>query len=136
MFITAQLVYVDSRARRITTASAGHCPVLLALDTEGNVKALSPEGLPLGILPDTTFSNHTEVLPKNSRVLLYTDGLTEARNANGEFFGQERLMKWLRKAAPTKMTAEELKDDLAAELQGFQATSTLNDDQTFLIMAE
>ena len=38
MFITAQLVYLDSRARRITTASAGHCPVLLALDRDGNVK--------------------------------------------------------------------------------------------------
>jgi serine phosphatase RsbU (regulator of sigma subunit)/anti-sigma regulatory factor (Ser/Thr protein kinase) len=136
MFITAQLVYVDSRARRITTASAGHCPVLLAVDKEGNVKTLSPEGLPLGILPDTTFANHTEVLPKNCRVLLYTDGLTEARNASGEFFGQDRLIRWLRKTGTTKRTAEELKEELAAELASFQASSALRDDQTFLIMAE
>ena len=136
MFITAQLVYVDSRARKITTASAGHCPVLLGVDGEGNVKALSPEGLPLGILPETTFSNQTEVLPKNCRVLLYTDGLTEARNAEGEFFGQERLVRWLRKASQTKKSAEELKEDLAAELVGFQSTASLSDDQTFLIMAE
>jgi serine phosphatase RsbU (regulator of sigma subunit)/anti-sigma regulatory factor (Ser/Thr protein kinase) len=136
MFITAQLVYVDSRARRITAASAGHCPVLLALDLEGNVKTLSPEGLPLGILPDTTFSNQTEILPKNSRVLLYTDGLTEARNSAGEFFGQDRLIRWLRKSASVRKNAEELKEDLAGELAGFQSSSTLNDDQTFLIMAE
>jgi serine phosphatase RsbU (regulator of sigma subunit)/anti-sigma regulatory factor (Ser/Thr protein kinase) len=136
MFITAQLVYVDSRARKITAASAGHCPVLLAVDGDGNVKSLSPEGLPLGILPDTTFSNHTEILPKKCRVLLYTDGLTEARNGNGEFFGQERLMRWFRSAARSKKTAEELKDDLAGELIGFQSSTTLSDDQTFLIMAE
>ncbi|HTG43615.1 MAG TPA: PP2C family protein-serine/threonine phosphatase, partial [Verrucomicrobiae bacterium] len=123
-------------ARRITTASAGHCPVLLAVDKDGNVKSLSPEGLPLGILPDTTFSNHTEVLPKNCRVLLYTDGLTEARNAAGEFFGQERLIRWLKKTAQMRKTAEELKEDLAGELSTFQAASALRDDQTFLIMAE
>jgi serine phosphatase RsbU (regulator of sigma subunit)/anti-sigma regulatory factor (Ser/Thr protein kinase) len=136
MFITAQLVYVDGRNRRITAASAGHCPVLLAVDAEGNVKALSPEGLPLGILPDTTFSNHTETLPRNARILLYTDGLTEARNSAGEFFGQERLVKWLKRTAQARKGARDLKDDLAAELMTFQASSTLSDDQTFLIMTE
>ena len=124
------------RNNRQTTASAGHCPVLLAVDKDGNVKTLSPEGLPLGILPDTTFANHTEMLPKNSRVLLYTDGLTEARNASGEFFGQERLIRWLKRTGATQKTAEELKEELAAELASFQASSALRDDQTFLIMAE
>ena len=136
MFITAQLVYVDSKNRRITAASAGHCPVLLALDASGNVKTLAPDGLPLGILPDTTFSYQTEALPKNCRVLLYTDGLTEARNSHGEFFGQERLIGWLRNSAEIRKTAEQLKDDLAAELIRFQARGTLSDDQTFLIMTE
>ncbi|MGZ8898979.1 MAG: SpoIIE family protein phosphatase [Limisphaerales bacterium] len=136
MFITAQLIYVDSRNRRITAASAGHCPALLSVDAEGNVKSISPEGLPLGILPDTSFSNQTESLPRNSRVLLYTDGLTEARNSAGEFFGQDRLMKWFKSSTNARKGAEELKDDLAAELLAFQSTSTLKDDQTFLIMTE
>ncbi|HEX7861592.1 MAG TPA: SpoIIE family protein phosphatase [Verrucomicrobiae bacterium] len=136
MFITAQLVYVDSRNRRITAASAGHCPVLLSLDGAGNVKSISPEGLPLGILPDTSFSNHTETLSRNSRVLLYTDGLTEARNSAGEFFGQDRLIKWFKRSTNADKSAEELKEDLAAELLAFQSSSTLNDDQTFLIMTE
>lgn len=136
MFITAQLVYVDSRNRRITAASAGHCPVLLAMDEEGGVKAISPEGLPLGILPDTAFSHHTEALPRNCRVLLYTDGLTEARNARGEFFGQERLASWFKRSSGTRKSAEELKEDLAAELIAFQSAAAQSDDQTFLIMAE
>jgi serine phosphatase RsbU (regulator of sigma subunit) len=136
MFITAQLVYVDSRNRRITAASAGHCPALLSMDNDGNVKSISPEGLPLGILPDTLFSNHTETLAKNSRVLLYTDGLTEARNSAGEFFGQDRLIKWFKRPSHARKGAEELKDDLAAELLAFQSSSSLNDDQTFLIMTE
>ena len=100
------------------------------------MRALSPEGLPLGILPDTTFSNQTEMLPTNARVLLYTDGLTEARNAKGEFFGQDRLIRWMKKSAHLRRNAEELKNDLVAELLDFQSSTTLSDDQTFLIMAE
>jgi sigma-B regulation protein RsbU (phosphoserine phosphatase) len=136
MFITAQLIYIDSKNRRFTAASAGHCPMLLALDADGNVKPISPEGLPLGILPDTTFSNQTEMLPRNCRILLYTDGLTEARNSAGEFFGQDRLVKWLKKTAHIKRSAEELKNELAVELMEFQASNNLSDDQTFLILAE
>jgi sigma-B regulation protein RsbU (phosphoserine phosphatase) len=108
----------------------------MSVDTDGNVKSIAPEGLPLGILPETTFSNQTELLPRNSRVLLYTDGLTEARNSAGEFFGQERLIKWMRRSVHDRKDAEELKNDLAAELMAFQSSSTLSDDQTFLIMTE
>ena len=68
--------------------------------------------------------------------LLYTDGLTEARNGNGEFFGQERLIGWLRESAKSRRTAEELKEDLASELVRFQSNTNISDDQTFLIMAE
>jgi serine phosphatase RsbU (regulator of sigma subunit)/anti-sigma regulatory factor (Ser/Thr protein kinase) len=136
MFITAQVVFINSKERTMTAASAGHCPLLLAVDGDGQVKAIAPEGLPLGILADTTFSNQTESLPNNCRVLLYTDGLTEARNVQGEFFGQERLMKWLRKTSQIKYSADELKESLAMELEEFQATTNLSDDQTFLIMTE
>jgi sigma-B regulation protein RsbU (phosphoserine phosphatase) len=136
MFITAQLVYVDARKRRLVTASAGHCPLLLAVAGDGAVKPLSPEGMPLGILPDTPFTDETAELPANCRVLLYTDGLTEARNAQGELFGQERLMEWLKRATTRPHKAEDLKNELVSELLKFQANTSLKDDQTFLIMAQ
>ena len=136
MFITAQLAYVDASQRRLVAASAGHCPLLLAVAGDVAVRGLAPEGMPLGILPDTPFSDETAELPTNSRVLLYTDGLTEARNAQGELFGQERLMEWLRQSTAHPRKAEELKEDLAAELLRFQLNTNLKDDQTFLIMAE
>ena len=136
MFITAQLVYVDASQRRLITASAGHCPLLLAVPGEGAVQALSPEGMPLGILPDTPFTEESAELPNNYRVLLYTDGLTEARNGQAELFGQERLVEWLKQSTAWPRKAEELKDALVAELLKFQANTSLKDDQTFLIMAQ
>lgn len=135
MFITAQLVFVDTRQSRLIAASAGHCPMLLGHDSELAVKALSPEGLPLGILPETTFGAQVENLTPRTRLLLYTDGLTEARNATGEFFGQDRLVAWFQRNLHERQSAEDLKAKLAAELVQFQGGSPIQDDQTFLIMA-
>ncbi|HEY2084245.1 MAG TPA: SpoIIE family protein phosphatase [Verrucomicrobiae bacterium] len=133
MFITAQLVFVDTQARRLVVGSAGHCPLLVA-DGSG-VKSLSPEGMPLGILPDAVFANETVELPANCRVLLYTDGLTEAMDAAGERFGQERLTDWLNESRGQARPANELQEDLANRLAQFQVKTGLNDDQTFLILS-
>ncbi len=136
MFITAQLVFVDATRRQITAASAGHCPGLLAIDDQGSIVSIAPDGLPLGIQPNTLFESHTQVLDRPCKLLLYTDGLTEARNPLGEFFGQDRLVKWLRKGAPRGFSAERLALDLAGDLSEFQSSAAQTDDQTFLILAE
>lgn len=132
MFITAQLVFVDTTARKLTIASAGHCPVLVA--NGAGVNSFSPEGMPLGILSDTVFASEMVQLSPNSRVLLYTDGLTEALDADGERYGQERLAAWLNEAKTASGAARDLKDQLTEKLEQFQMKTGLNDDQTFLIM--
>jgi serine phosphatase RsbU (regulator of sigma subunit)/anti-sigma regulatory factor (Ser/Thr protein kinase) len=132
MFITAQLALVDGAARKITTASAGHCP--LALAGAETVRGFSPEGMPLGIKPDTIFEDETADLPKNCRVLLYSDGLTETLDRNGKPFGQARLFDWLMRSTAGWRTAEKLKDELVSELDAHHADAVLRDDQTFLIL--
>jgi serine phosphatase RsbU (regulator of sigma subunit)/anti-sigma regulatory factor (Ser/Thr protein kinase) len=132
MFITAQLALVDGAARKITTASAGHCP--LALAGQEMVRSISPEGMPLGIKPDTIFEDETSDLPKNCRVLLYSDGLTETLDRDGKPFGQARLFDWLHRSAAGWHTAEKLKGELVAELDHHHAGAALRDDQTFLIL--
>ena len=136
MFITAQLALVDGAARRITTASAGHCPLGLALTGAGagTVRGFSPEGMPLGIKQDTVFEDETADLPENCRVLLYSDGLTETLDRSGKPFGQARLFDWLMRSAAGWRTAEKLKDELVSELDAHHADAVLRDDQTFLIL--
>jgi serine phosphatase RsbU (regulator of sigma subunit)/anti-sigma regulatory factor (Ser/Thr protein kinase) len=136
MFITAQLALVDGAARRITTASAGHCPLGLALTGAGagTVRSFSPEGMPLGIKPDTVFEDETAELPENCRVLLYSDGLTETLDRQGKPFGQARLFDWLMRSTAGWRTAEKLKDELVSELDAHHADAVLRDDQTFLIL--
>jgi sigma-B regulation protein RsbU (phosphoserine phosphatase) len=132
MFITAQLACVDAASRQMVVASAGHCPLLLA--DKDAVRAFAPEGMPLGVMAETTFGEATVQLPPGSSTLLYTDGLTEARNARGEQFGEQRLKDWLGRAAMAGHGPGWMKDDLARELEQHRANTALSDDQAFLIM--
>jgi serine phosphatase RsbU (regulator of sigma subunit)/anti-sigma regulatory factor (Ser/Thr protein kinase) len=132
MFITAQLAFVDFGSGRLVTASAGHCP--LALAVAGKVQTVSPEGMPLGLKPDTVFAEETAELAKPCRLLMYSDGLPEAFDAARKPFGHQRLLDWLAEQ-PAVLTAEQLKNALVNELDRYRAGAELKDDQTFLIMA-
>ena len=132
MFITAQLACLHAADRQLVLASAGHCPLALAVG--GEVRRYTPDGLPLGVLPDTTYVEETVALPKGSVALLYTDGLSEARNERGELWGEPRLLQWLG-AAREESKAYQLREQLAAELHRYQGGTPVQDDQTFLVLA-
>jgi sigma-B regulation protein RsbU (phosphoserine phosphatase) len=135
MFITAQLAFVDGARHRLVTASAGHCPLLYVPGRGHTARWVSPEGMPLGILEDARFEAVEHPLTaRGTAVLLYTDGLTEARDERGGMFGQERLAQWLERRAGTAGGAEALRADLASMLAEYQAGRPLNDDQTFIIL--
>jgi serine phosphatase RsbU (regulator of sigma subunit)/anti-sigma regulatory factor (Ser/Thr protein kinase) len=134
MFITAQILLLDTDKEELTIANAGHCPVLIAA-LPGHLISAAPDGVPLGILRRATFREQTIPLRDCASVLLYTDGLTEARNAHGEFFGQPRLERWLQHAPGHGSTAYELSWHFMADLKSFQSQVPLADDQTFLILS-
>jgi phosphoserine phosphatase RsbU/P len=117
-------------------ASGGHPPALL-LSAEGGSRYVEiPGGQAIGVSSAPRFTSTRIRLTAGDTLVLYTDGLTEARNRQGDLFGQERLIEWLRQSPSSQRTAEELKENLVAELTKFQANTSLKDDQTFLIMAE
>ncbi|SPE56780.1 putative Phosphoserine phosphatase [Verrucomicrobia bacterium] len=132
-FITAQVALADAARRQLTVASAGHCPLLLAI-RGGQVSHVSPKGMPLGILPEVSFRNQVVPLEAACRVCLYTDGITEARNADGQFLGSDPLARWL--AHDADQTAAQICEEFLCELQLFQSPSQPRDDQTLLILAE
>jgi serine phosphatase RsbU (regulator of sigma subunit)/anti-sigma regulatory factor (Ser/Thr protein kinase) len=134
MFITAQLVFVDLKRRQLVAASAGHCPVIVLNGEE--VRTLSVTGTPLGILPNSTYTQQIATFGHPGGLLLYTDGLTECVNMTGEMFGNERLADWMRTRGSRPATAEAMRDELAAELTRFRGGAPLRDDQAFLLLAE
>ena len=121
---------------QITVASAGHCPVLVAQPNIPGIKRIAPEGMPLGILPTTQFIEEVHEIRAPCRVLLHTDGLTEAPDVTASAHAQERLERWIRESLSRERTAQQLRDELADELRKAQSSMPLKDDQTFLIVAE
>jgi serine phosphatase RsbU (regulator of sigma subunit)/anti-sigma regulatory factor (Ser/Thr protein kinase) len=134
MFITVQLVLVDIERRHVAAASAGHCPVILSAD--GILQPLRIAGTPLGVLPGSTYREQTASLGASAGMILYTDGVTEALNPEGEMYGHDRLMQWLRPRFGSAPDAATLRDELAAELAQFGRGQPLRDDQAFVVLLE
>jgi serine phosphatase RsbU (regulator of sigma subunit)/anti-sigma regulatory factor (Ser/Thr protein kinase) len=136
MFITAQIVHIDMEERSATIASAGHCPLLMMQPGRRTVSALTAQGIPIGVLPDTVYHHVTNRLVAPVTLLMHTDGLTDTRNQDGEIFGERRLMAWMRANVIPGRGATELRDLLTAELNRFRGEAPLTDDQAFLLLSE
>jgi len=122
-FITMLYALVDPKARTISCASAGH-PAAKLVDPEGNVTSLAGHGLALGIEPDQEYETEQAVLQPGVSVVLYTDGVLEARR-DGEMYGEERLDELLRRRAG--LGPQELAEAILADCQSF-AGGELGDD--------
>ncbi len=134
MFITAQILRFDLRRRELWVAGAGHCPLLIAYPHDSSV-LVPADGLPLGLEP-AAFRGQRMRLRAGACLLLYTDGVTEARNDAGERFGHHRLEAFLRRACRLGFTAAEIKQALVAELELFEGSTLAADDQTFVVLAD
>lgn len=92
----ATLVYLELEpgSGRVRLLNAGHLPpVVLARDGH---REMEPVARPIGLLPDSTFREQTLSLEPGDGLVVYSDGVTEARNAEGAFYGEARLLHLLR----------------------------------------
>jgi sigma-B regulation protein RsbU (phosphoserine phosphatase) len=104
MFITCVYGILEVSSRRFTWARAGHEPLVLA-HPDDSTDVLAPAGFALGVLGSPDFDQLLEVdtvtLRSGDRILLFTDGLTEAMNSRGEEFGMQRILRVLSHSDPT-----------------------------------
>ena len=93
-FITFFYCLLDAKRKSLTYARAGHNPPLL-ISKDGSHRRLENGGLALGIIGEAVFEQEEVALASGDRVLLFTDGVTEAMNADSEEFGEPRLIELL-----------------------------------------
>ena len=122
-FITMLYVLVDAEEGRVSSASAGHPPARV-VTPEGEVGELGGHGLALGIDSDQSYTVAEAELAPGTTVVLYTDGLIEARR-DGELYGEERLDDLLRRRA--RLDPQALADAALADCKSF-AGGELSDD--------
>ncbi len=97
-FITTFYGLIDPETRRLLYIIAGHNPPML-LRADGTHRLLEYRGFPLGVFDNSHYSESVIDFQSGDILVLYTDGVTEARNAKDENFGTERLEEEVRKAS-------------------------------------
>jgi len=115
----------------LSYANAGHCaPFLVSAD--GRLRKLHTSGMPVGMLEEAQFQVVQMQLETGDKIVIYSDGLTEAENAAGEFFDTERLRNCLRENA--SLSAVELHKMLLSTLDVFVEGGVIRDDITALVL--
>ena len=130
-FVTCFLAFFEPGTRQLTYASAGHPPPLMKSREDRAVSRLDAAGgCPLGIDASLAFTEASLQPGRGDTLLLYTDGITEARGREGEWFGIERLERALQSAGRRPSQAIRTVCDLISD---YQDSETPIDDQTMVV---
>ena len=135
MFVTVFYGILDPAVGTLTYCNAGHVPPYL-LSTQGGdaVQMLRRTGPLLGIFEDATWEQKTVQLALGDALVLYTDGITDAEDGTGTFFGQERLLEILE--ANRGRSAQDAQDALLAEVHQFVGDAPQFDDLTLMVVVQ
>ncbi|NOY58774.1 MAG: SpoIIE family protein phosphatase [Calditrichaeota bacterium] len=135
-FITVVCGILDARDRSFTFCRAGHCPVYVAEDNSSECKVLEPSGIGLGLDGGSIFEKSLKEvklkLKPGSACLLFTDGVIEARNREGEEFGEEMLQKAF--VGSKDLHPSKIKKTLIKEIDAFVDGYKAHDDLSFVII--
>ena len=91
LFLSALYALLDGQTGELVYASAGHNPPLCRRGASGQVEELPAQGYLLGAFGDVSFGEERTLLEPGDTLVLYTDGVSEARDGQGRFFGESRL---------------------------------------------
>jgi serine phosphatase RsbU (regulator of sigma subunit)/pSer/pThr/pTyr-binding forkhead associated (FHA) protein len=114
----------------LSYVNAAHCPPLLV--TGGEQMGLEATGMPVGLLETAEFAVEDILLKPADKLVVYTDGVTEAQNAAGEFFGKKRLRETV--AAHSAESCQAVHDWIQGAVSAFTQGAEQSDDITLLVL--
>ncbi|GAB4580445.1 MAG: hypothetical protein Fur0022_31860 [Anaerolineales bacterium] len=133
LFVTAFFGILDQETGELTYSNAGHNPPYLLRKNGGEAQPLSVTGMPIGIDEDTLWGKATVQIEPGDVLVLYTDGIPDAQNSDGEFFGEERLLEVARTHADCS-SAHELQTIIIEAVQAFIGDAPQFDDITLVVL--
>lgn len=135
MFMTMVLLSWDNDKKKMTFVGAGHEYILVYRSQTGQIETVLSGGVALGMIPDNSkvIKEAELALDEGDVVVLYTDGITEARNKDGELFGLEALKKSILEYAPD-YSAEGINYHVARDVSNFMKSHKQDDDMTLIVM--
>ena len=131
MFVTCFLAIINKKNGKMVYANAGHNPPIVG--SNHNFQYLKGKhGILLGCFKDIRLTDEEVQLKPGDSITLYTDGITEARNINGEFFGEQRLLDVFNKK--DYLSIIELHHQVKDEVDAFVGDAPQFDDITFVTL--
>jgi len=127
-FVTVVFCILDPKTRSLTFANAAHCPPIIRQAGTGNLIEIQDTiGFPIGAVPDTEYEEQTITINPGDTITMFTDGITEAMNANNDLFGNDRVF-----AAMTgpHTGAQVVMDKLLESIQDWVGNTPQSDDLT------
>lgn len=135
-FISAIFFVINTASKTIQYARAGHCPVLFYRRQTDSTEYFKDRGIALGMVRNDSFNDFIQsnkfAYQSGDVMVLYTDGITEARNERGEEFGYERLAEVLKNIKDE--SPRQVQEHLIKKLYEFSGSDNLNDDYTTVIV--
>ena len=131
LFMSALHALLNVQTGVLGYASAGHNPALCLRRANGAVEELPAHGYLLGAFGDVSFSEEETVLQEGDALVLYTDGVSEARDAEGRFFGDERLKVAVADAGDC--SAQEMVQAIVTAVDHFTGSVAQADDMTIVV---
>lgn len=132
MFITAALVRIEQETGQLSMCSAGHNPTMIFRAATGSIERIDSHGPPMGFMAGVEYEGYGGILHSGDVVLMYTDGITEATDAELEMFGEERLEKVLTDNAAG--SAKDVLDAALEELASFTGRDHHDDDVSLMVI--
>ncbi len=132
IFVTMFVATLDPATGHMTYCNAGHnAPYLFSPDGECAKLPVKPK-LPLGLFAEVDYIEQEYTLSEKQRLLLYTDGLTEAENGSKEQMGERRVEETLRQLAP--LTSHQIVEGIRERMRAFVGEAEQSDDLTLLVL--
>ena len=132
LFITLFYGILDPKSGNFNYCSAGHLPGYLVRAKDGSLERLERTGVPLGVFGEASWKRESTHFEEGDILVLYTDGITDAQNADEEFYGMERLERFVCKYAGK--TAKQVRDALLDELGAWVGEAAQFDDITLMVV--
>jgi sigma-B regulation protein RsbU (phosphoserine phosphatase) len=127
-FVTLCYARLDMLARRLEFVDCGHTGIILLRERTGEVLSLHGQNLPLGVREGEPYEQFSVPLDPGDTLLLFSDGITEARDAQGNGFGVERLEQCVKEHA--RLGPGELIAAVSRAVRSFSGNARPSDDQT------
>lgn len=129
-FVTLVYLELQSKSGKVRIMNAGHMPPILL--KKDKIQPLSKGSVALGLDCNSTYKQHQIEFDREDILIIYSDGITEARNEDGEFFGEQRLQNLLNKIE--KNSAESIGKQILTRVDCFIGDARRNDDVSLVIL--